>query len=350
MTDPRTKILTHEQVDDWVARARQAGQRVGFTCGSFDLLHAGHVQYLHQAKQACDLLLVAVNTDDSVRRYKNPLRPVNPEGERMYVVAGLADVDAVTSLQENRPLSLLLRWKPDLYIKGGDYAASSLKSGDAVRQYGGAVHVVTPQFPTSSTRMMERIQALALHAAPEQAEGGAVAGLVLVDRDGTLIRDVPFLSDPDQVELLPGVAAGLAQLQAAGFRIAIVSNQQGIGLGYFGAPEFIAVNRRIFRELAPHRVRISRVYFCPHSFADDCDCRKPKPGMLLRAMRDFKVGPDRCFFIGDTPGDMEAGAAAGCATVFVGGVSGVPCTYAAGDFTEAARWILSAGAPLGSGA
>src|SRR5262245_27998675 len=109
MGDPSRKILTHEQVDLWVRTERAEGRAIGFTCGSFDLMHPGHAQYLHLARQRCDRLLVAVNSDASVRRYKSPLRPINPEADRMYVVAALESVDAVTTLEEDRPLSLLLR-------------------------------------------------------------------------------------------------------------------------------------------------------------------------------------------------------------------------------------------------
>src|SRR6185436_18993902 len=135
--DPSAKILSLEQMDQWVASEKAAGRRIGFTCGSFDLLHAGHVQYLGAARALCDRLIVAVNSDASVSRYKNPLRPVVPEQERMYVVAGLAAADVVTLMDDDRPLGLLLRWKPDLYIKGGDYAEDALRSGNAVKEYGG---------------------------------------------------------------------------------------------------------------------------------------------------------------------------------------------------------------------
>ena len=133
-------------MDEWIRAERAAGRRIGFTCGSFDLLHAGHAQYLEKARASCDRLLVAVNSDASVRRYKSPLRPINPEGERMYVVAALAAVDAVTILDDDRPLSLLLRWKPDLYIKGGDYQSSSLRSAAAVEEYGGRVLLIPSGF------------------------------------------------------------------------------------------------------------------------------------------------------------------------------------------------------------
>jgi D-glycero-D-manno-heptose 1,7-bisphosphate phosphatase len=309
------KILSLEQMDKWVAAEKAAGRRIGFTCGSFDLLHAGHVQYLGAARELCDRLMVAVNSDASVSRYKNPLRPIVPERERMYVVAGLAAVDVVTLMEDDRPLSLLLRWKPDLYIKGGDYTKDALRSGEAVQEYGGKVEVIRSSFDTSSSKLIERIELLSAHAAPDVAINQGVQGLVLLDRDGTLIRNVPFLHDPAKVEILPGVIDGLLKLQAAGLRLAIVTNQQGIGLGYYSVQDFIAVNQRLLRELGARGVRISKIYFCPHSLAEQCSCRKPAMGMITRAMRDFGAAPERTIMVGDSDDDMQAGADAGCHTV-----------------------------------
>jgi D-glycero-D-manno-heptose 1,7-bisphosphate phosphatase len=312
------KILTLEEMDRWVAAEKAAGRRIGFTCGSFDLLHAGHVEYLEKARRICDRLIVAVNSDASISRYKSPLRPVNPERERLYVVAGLAAVDVVTLMEDDRPLSLLLRWKPELYVKGGDYSEGALRSGDAVREYGGKVEVIRSGFSTSSSKIIERVELLAAHAAPDAAVNQGAGGLVLLDRDGTLIRDVPFLHDPAKVEILPGVIEGLLKLQAAGLRLAIVTNQQGIGLGYYSAQDFIAVNQQLLRELGAHGIRISKIYFCPHSLGEQCSCRKPATGMLVRAMRDFGVAPEETFMVGDSNDDMQAGADSGCQTVRAG--------------------------------
>jgi rfaE bifunctional protein nucleotidyltransferase chain/domain len=315
------KILSLEQMDRWVAAEKAAGRRIGLTCGSFDLLHAGHVEYLGKARELCDRLIVAVNSDASVSRYKSPLRPIVPERERMYVVAGLASVDVVTLMEDDRPLPLLLRWKPDLYIKGGDYSKDELRSGDAVREYGGKVEVIRSSFETSSSKLIERIELLSAHATPDNANialNQVVQGLVLLDRDGTLIRNVPFLHDPGKVEVLPGVIDGLLKLQAAGLRLAIVTNQQGIGLGYYSVQDFIAVNQRLLRQLGACGVRISKIYFCPHSLGEQCSCRKPATGMITRAMRDLEVAPERTFLVGDTDEDMQAGADAGCRTIRVG--------------------------------
>jgi rfaE bifunctional protein nucleotidyltransferase chain/domain len=331
------RILQVEQVDRWVEGERAAKRRIGFTCGAFDVMHAGHAQYLAEARNSCDSLLVAVNSDESIRRYKNPLRPINPWSERALVVASMASVDRVTVLDEDRPLSLILRWKPDFYIKGGDYQGSILRSGSAVEEYGGKTILIPPQFAASTTAMYERIQALAIHAIPEKTNNPQPAGLVLLDRDGTLIRDACF--DPSKIELLPGTVEALRRLQASGFRLCLVTNQQGLGLGYFGYREFIDGNRALLRSLGAEGVAIAKIYFCPHSMADICDCRKPLPGLILRAIREENVPPARCFVIGDSPSDMEAARNAGCRAFNVGADSG---DYPSMSIVDAAIQICNA--------
>jgi D-beta-D-heptose 7-phosphate kinase/D-beta-D-heptose 1-phosphate adenosyltransferase len=328
-TSPGEKILTLEQVDSWVESERAAGHKIGFTCGAFDLIHAGHAQYLSEARALCDRLLVAVNSDASIQSYKSPLRPINPWKDRAFLVAALASTDCVTVLEEDRPLNLIQRWKPDLYIKGGDYQTSSLRSASAVESYGGKVVAIPAQFAASTSAMLERIEALSIHAAPQPSHASRPTGLVLLDRDGTLIRNSPF--DPSTVELLPGVVEAMRDLQAAGFRLCLITNQQGIGLGYFGYNDFIEGNRKLLSLLGKQGIAISKIYFCPHSLADSCDCRKPAPGMILRALREQNIAPDRCFVVGDSVSDIEAAQAAGCPGLLVDPNHGIG---------EAARHIL----------
>ena len=331
-----TKILTNDAVDAWVAELRRGGRKFGYTCGAFDLLHAGHADYLARARFQCDALLVAVNSDWSIRQYKEPHRPICSELERMTVVAALASVDAVTILNDVRPLAQITRWKPDFYIKGGDYAASQLRSAEAVTEYGGQVVTIPVHHLVSTSQILDRVLAIERLALPSPLAdtGAALKGIVFLDRDGTLLKETPYLSDPREAELLPGVGEGLAELQRAGYRLVIITNQQGIGLGYFSLREFIEVNATLLRLLTPFGVTISRIYYCPHSMADACDCRKPRPGMLLRALREFGETPERCFMVGDRDVDAMAGTNAGCTPVLLG--AGGFATFA-----EAAAWILS---------
>lgn len=334
------KILTEDEVDAWVAQLRRAGRKFGYTCGAFDLLHAGHVDYLARGRDLCDALLVAVNSDWSIRQYKNPHRPICPELERMTVVAALASVDAVTILNDVRPLAQIQRWQPDFYIKGGDYSARQLHSADAVAAYGGQIATIPISHQVSTSRIIERVMAVERTAPPSPIANTAPKGIVFLDRDGTLLKDSPYLSDPQDAELLPGVGEGLAALQRAGYRLVMVTNQQGIGLGYFSVREFIAVNTALFRFLTPFGVTISRTYYCPHSAADICDCRKPGSALLVRALQEFGVAAAQCYMVGDREIDAMAGESAGCSSVIVGGGADGPWPRFA-TFAEVAAWILS---------
>jgi rfaE bifunctional protein nucleotidyltransferase chain/domain len=331
------KILTLEATDLWVMTQRADGLRIGFTCGAFDLLHAGHVDLLERARSLCDRLLVAVNSDESIRRYKSRLRPLIPEAQRMQVVAGLGCVDAVVVLDEERPLALIERWRPDLYIKGGDYKGSGLRSGTTVESYGGKVVMLPFATEQSTTAIMERIAALQAHRGPEDSPRRDIRGIVFLDRDGTLIRNVPYLHDPAKVELLPGVTDGLVRLQEAGFRLVIVTNQQGIGLGYFKIEDFIEVNLALFRQLSEHGIKIDRVYLCPHSLADDCLCRKPGTALLEGALKEYQLPADTCWMLGDSQSDVAAGQAAGCHALLI---DPDPSTTATHSIAEAAEMIL----------
>jgi D-beta-D-heptose 7-phosphate kinase/D-beta-D-heptose 1-phosphate adenosyltransferase len=137
--------------DELVARLkRPRGERVVFTNGCFDVLHRGHVEYLEAARALGDVLVVGLNTDDSVRRLKGPSRPVNPQDDRAYVLAGLAAVDYVTYFAEDTPRDLIVALLPDVLVKGGDYRKEDIVGGAEVEAAGGQV-VVAPLVPGRST-------------------------------------------------------------------------------------------------------------------------------------------------------------------------------------------------------
>jgi len=141
-----------------VADARAHGERIVMTNGCFDLLHAGHVGYLEQARARGDRLIVAVNDDDSVRRLKGEGRPVNPLPQRMAVLAGLASVDWVTSFAEDTPARLIGAVLPDVLVKGGDYRPEQIAGYDAVIANGGTVEILDFLDGCSTTAMLSRMR------------------------------------------------------------------------------------------------------------------------------------------------------------------------------------------------
>ena len=138
-----------------------------------------------------------------------------------------------------------------------------------------------------------------------------------LDRDGTIIEDVHFLTRPEDIRLLPGVASALKRLRDAGYLLIIVSNQSGIGRGYFGEEDAERANRRLVELLEAEGVRLDGIYCCPHMPDDDCECRKPNPALLLQAASELCFDPEDCFIIGDKACDIEMGSAVEATTILV---------------------------------
>ena len=146
--DPTSKLLTRAELVDRLGRPR--GQRVVFTNGCFDILHRGHAEYLRAARSLGDLLVVGLNSDDSVRRLKGPSRPVNLQEDRAYVLASLEVVDVVVVFEEDTPRELIAALLPDVLVKGGDYRLEDIVGAREVTAAGGEV-VIAPLVPGRST-------------------------------------------------------------------------------------------------------------------------------------------------------------------------------------------------------
>ena len=152
------KILSNPALLARYRRPREA--RIVFTNGCFDLLHRGHVEYLFQARELGDALIIGLNTDDSVSRLKGPGRPVTSEVDRAVVLAGLACVDAITFFDEDTPRDLIAGLLPDVLVKGGDYRPEDIVGRAEVEAAGGRT-VVLPFLPgRSSTEILQRLNAL----------------------------------------------------------------------------------------------------------------------------------------------------------------------------------------------
>ncbi len=141
-SQPGNKILARAQLRSQVEQWRRAGERITLANGNFDLLHVGHVRYLRGAKALGGKLVVAINSDESVRTLKGEGRPIMPEQERAEIVAALADVDAVVVFPELDVRALIREIRPDIQAKGTDYTADSVPERDTVAEYGGRVEIV----------------------------------------------------------------------------------------------------------------------------------------------------------------------------------------------------------------
>lgn len=152
------RVLSTADAAAFAEAARREGRRVVFTNGVFDLLHPGHVRYLQAARDAGDLLIVAVNSDRSVRANKGPERPITPEGERAELLAALGCVEAVVIFDEETPAEIIRAIQPDVLVKGADWAADAIVGRDTVEARGGKVVRIPVQAGWSTSSIVEKVR------------------------------------------------------------------------------------------------------------------------------------------------------------------------------------------------
>jgi D-glycero-D-manno-heptose 1,7-bisphosphate phosphatase len=152
----------------------------------------------------------------------------------------------------------------------------------------------------------------------------AVNKAVFLDKDGTLVRDIPYNVNPDLITLTENTVTGLRKLMLSGYKLIVTSNQSGIAMGFFEYDMLFIAERKIKKLLAAHGVQVEGFYYCPHhpqgtvdEYRRKCDCRKPAPGMIRTAAEDHDIDLSSSWMIGDILDDVEAGNAAGCKTVLI---------------------------------
>lgn len=173
---------------------------------------------------------------------------------------------------------------------------------------------------------------------------------VFLDRDGTINIDTGYLSDPQQLRLIDGAATAIKQLNEAGIKVIVVSNQSGVGRGVFTNADAVKVNERLVELLAASGARLDAIYYCPHLPDDGCQCRKPATGLVSDAGRQHAIDIKRSCVIGDKASDIGLGRNLGVKSILV--LTGVgkeeqsklspPPDYVAQDLADAVSWILNA--------
>lgn len=147
--------------------------------------------------------------------------------------------------------------------------------------------------------------------------GNAADKVVILDRDGTLVIDRGYLSDPAGLEFEPGAAEGMKWLYSRGYRLVVITNQSGVGRGFFTTERVEAMNTRLNVMMDEIGARLEGIYYCPHAPDDGCACRKPQLGLLLRAASDLGFDPASAIMIGDKESDIEFGRRAGATTILI---------------------------------
>ena len=226
------------------------------------------------------------------------------------MLAALEDVDHVVLFNEINPSNLLAQIKPNIHCKSPDWGKDCVERA-AVEDNGGEIRLLKWTEGKSSTGIINRVI---------EVESNPTIKAVFVDRDGTINDNKGgYVYKQDDFGFLPGVVEGLKKLSETNYKIIIVTNQSGIGRKMYTEEDFHKLNDWLLVHLLEQGVRIDRVYYCPHSPDNDCDCRKPGIGMFMRAVEEFDLRLDKSWLIGDSDSDVQAGRNANIKTIKLGG-------------------------------
>jgi len=168
---------------------------------------------------------------------------------------------------------------------------------------------------------------------------------IFLDRDGTINEDKGYVYRIQDLKIIPKVIEGLKLFKYAEYKLIIVTNQSGIGRGYYTEEDYFEFREEMHKQLIEEGIKIDAEYFCPHKSDDECNCRKPKTGMLEQAAKDFNLNLEKCCIIGDHLSDIQTGKNAGCKTIHIlTGHIQRPISYAdfiAKNMIEAANYVLN---------
>ena len=305
----KSKIKGQKEIVGIVQALKKQRKSIVTYNGSFDLLHLGHIKSLEEAKKQGDVLIVLLNSDKSVRSYKGAHRPIVLQNERAQTLAALECVDYITIFNEINPKKILEKIKPTIHCAGADWGKNCIER-EVVEKYKGKIHILRWTQGYSTTELIKKTS---------NAYSRPVIKAVFLDRDGTInINQPEYLHKKEDFKFTPFAISALQKLSKSNYKIIITTNQSGIGRGYFKLNDLKKLHQWLLSYLKKKKIRIDRIYYCPHHPKDKCSCRKPKTGMIERAVKDFGINLSKSWIVGDDIKDIILGREVNLKTIFIG--------------------------------
>lgn len=303
------KIKNQKEIVQIVKNLKRKGKKIVTISGGFDILHVGHISTLEQSKSKGDVLIILLNSDKSVRAYKGPNRPINSQKERVKTLTALESVDYVVIFDELTPNKILEKIRPDIHCNSFDWGKNCVEKA-VVEKNGGKIHILKLKKGFSTTNLIKKILTVYLNPAKKA---------IFLDRDGTInINQPEYIFKKEDFKFIPLVIPALRKLSETDYKIIIIANQPGIGQGYFSEKDLKKLHQWMVQFLKEKKVRIDKIYYCPHKPEDNCSCRKPKIGLLIKAAKDFNLSLNESWFIGNDEIDVIAGREANIKTIKIG--------------------------------
>lgn len=303
------KIKNQKEVINIVEKLKKKGKKIVIFNGAFDILHLGHIRSLIEAKSQGDILIILLNSDKSIRNYKGSNRPINSQKDRVEILAALGCVDFVTIFNESNYKKILNQIKPDIHCQGKDWDKDCLER-KMVEKNGGKIHILKWNKDLSTTKFIDKI--LEIYSKPSLKA-------VFLDRDGTINLNKPeYLYRVKDFRFAPTVISALQKLSKTDYKIIILTNQSGIHRGYYKEEDLKKVHQWMLEEFKKKDIWIDKIYHCSHHPNDNCFCRKPKIGMVKKAVSDFNIDLTKSWMIGDDEKDIIMGRRANLRTILIG--------------------------------
>lgn len=331
-----SKIKSQKQIIFLVNLLKKQGKKIVAFNGSFDILHFGHIESFEKAKEQGDILIVLLNSDKSINRYKGPNRPINSQNERAKVLSAIQHIDFIVIFDGITPNQILSLIKPDVYCQGKEWGKNCVER-KTIEDYGGRIYILKHSASISTSQVIKKIAAAC--SKPD-------IKAVFLDRDGTINANKSgYTYKIKDFKFIPGVISALRKLSKSDYKIIIATNQSGIGRKYYTKKDVEKLHNWMILELKKQQIRLDKIYYCHHVASDDCDCRKPKIGMFLKAGNDLGLNLSKSWFIGDDEKDVIAGRNVNIKTIKIGGKMTEDLKlephYYAENLSEAVKIILS---------
>lgn len=331
-----SKIKSQKQIVSLVNLLKKQGKKIVAFNGSFDILHSGHIESFEKAKKQGDILIILLNSDGSIKRYKGTNHPINSQNERAKILSAIQYIDFIVIFDEITPNAILSRIKPDVYCQGSEWGKNCIER-KTVEDYGGKIYILKHSLSISTSQIIKKIATA--YSKPD-------IKAIFLDRDGTInANKLGYTRRIEDFKFISGAISALRELSKSDYKIIIATNQSGISKRYYTKKDLEKLHNWMMSELKKQQVRLDKIYYCPHAPNDNCDCRKPKIGMFLKAGNDLGLNLSKSWFIGDDERDIIAGRNANIKTIKIGRKMQKDLKlkphYYAKNLSEAVKIILS---------
>ena len=302
------KIKSREDIQRLAEDLKRSGKKIVAVSGSFDFFHLGHIKFFQKAKKTGGVLFVLLNSDKSIEVYKGR-PPVMNQDLRARTIASLGCVDYVVLFDELTPNNVLAKIKPDIYCIGSGWGEDCIER-KIIEENGGRVYVLPRTKGVSTSELIKRMM---------EFYSNPLARAVMLDRDGTINYNQPeYCHRIEDFKFIPGAIEALQRLSLSEYKIAIITNQSGIGRGYFSEEDFHILNNWMLDYLKKRGIRIDGVYYCPHHPDEGCGCRKPGIELFLKAAKELGLNLSKSWYVGDSKSDVVAGRSCNLQTIKLG--------------------------------